>query len=52
MARDIQQSQTAEGRIPDVAPNFCYYYKDNMTWPGTYLMIADMLYKHMVILHR
>lgn len=41
---DIQQSQTAEGRIPDVAPNFWFYYKDNMTWPGTYLMIADMLY--------
>jgi alpha-L-rhamnosidase len=41
---DIQQSQTAEGSIPDVAPNFWYYYKDNMTWPGTYLMIANTLY--------
>lgn len=41
---DIQQSQTPEGSIPDVAPNFWYYYKDNMTWPGTYLMIANMLY--------
>jgi alpha-L-rhamnosidase len=41
---DIEQSQTAEGSIPDVAPSFWYYYKDNMTWPGTYLMIADMLY--------
>lgn len=51
---DIQQSQTAEGSIPDVAPSFWYYYKDNMTWPGTYLMIADMLvrqygdYQHLV----
>jgi alpha-L-rhamnosidase len=41
---DIEQSQTAEGRIPDVAPNFWFYYKDNMTWPGTYLMVANMLY--------
>jgi alpha-L-rhamnosidase len=41
---DIEQSQTAEGRIPDVAPNFWFYYKDNMTWPGTYLMAANMLY--------
>ena len=41
---DIEQSQTPEGSIPDVAPSFWYYYKDNVTWPGTYLMIADMLY--------
>lgn len=41
---DIEQSQKPEGSIPDVAPNFWYYYKDNMTWPGTYLMIADMVY--------
>lgn len=42
---DISQSQTAEGRIPDVAPNFWFYYKDNMTWAGAYLTIADMLYR-------
>jgi alpha-L-rhamnosidase len=41
---DIQESQTAEGSIPDVAPNFWYYYKDNMTWPGTYLTVSNMLY--------
>jgi alpha-L-rhamnosidase len=41
---DIEESQTPEGSIPDVAPNFWYYYKDNMTWPGTYLMIGNMLY--------
>lgn len=41
---DIEESQTAEGRIPDVAPNFWFYYKDNMTWPGTYLMVANTLY--------
>jgi alpha-L-rhamnosidase len=42
---DIEQSQTAEGAIPDVAPAYWNYYSDNMTWPGTYLLIADMLYR-------
>ena len=41
---DIEDSQTPEGSIPDVAPNFWYYYKDGVTWPGTYLQIAGMLY--------
>jgi alpha-L-rhamnosidase len=42
---DIEEAQTKEGSIPDVAPNFWYYYKDNMTWPGAFLTIADMLYR-------
>lgn len=42
---DIEASQTAAGSIPDVAPSFWYYYKDDVTWPGTYLTIADMLYR-------
>jgi alpha-L-rhamnosidase len=42
---DIRDSQTPEGSIPDVAPSFWFYYKDNMTWPGAYLTIADMLYR-------
>ncbi|MES2647025.1 MAG: glycoside hydrolase family 78 protein [Bacteroidota bacterium] len=41
---DIEEAQTPEGSIPDVAPNFWYYYKDGVTWPGTYLQIANMLY--------
>lgn len=41
---DIQQAQTKEGAIPDVAPAYWNYYSDNMTWPATYLLIADMLY--------
>lgn len=41
---DIQDAQTPEGSIPDVAPNFWYYYKDDITWPSTYLTVADMLY--------
>ena len=42
--QDIEDAQTAEGSIPDVAPNFWYYYKDDVTWPATYFTIADMLY--------
>jgi alpha-L-rhamnosidase len=42
---DIRLSQKEDGAIPDVAPAFWRYYSDNMTWPGTYLIIADMLYK-------
>jgi alpha-L-rhamnosidase len=41
---DIQQSQTEEGAIPDVAPAFWNYYSDNITWPGTYILLAQMLY--------
>ncbi|MCH5720211.1 alpha-L-rhamnosidase [Niabella hibiscisoli] len=40
---DIEESQTAEGAIPDVAPAYWNYYSDNVTWPGTYILVADML---------
>jgi len=42
---DIADAQKPDGSIPDVAPNFWFYYKDNMTWPGAYLTIANMLYR-------
>ncbi len=41
---DIQNTQKADGSICDVAPAYLKYYSDNMTWPGTYLLIANMLY--------
>jgi alpha-L-rhamnosidase len=41
---DIAQSQKADGAIPDVAPAYWNYYSDSMTWPGTYILVADMLY--------
>ncbi|WP_225444040.1 glycoside hydrolase family 78 protein [Echinicola arenosa] len=43
---DIRLSQKEDGSIPDVAPAYWRYYSDNMTWPGTYLMIANMLFDH------
>jgi len=41
---DIKNAQTIDGGIPDVAPAFWRYYGDNVTWPGTYITVADMLY--------
>ena len=41
---DIEESQKTGGAIPDVAPAYWNYYSDNMTWPGTYILVADMLY--------
>lgn len=41
---DIQEAQKPDGSIPDVAPAYWNYYSDNMTWPGTYILVADMLY--------
>jgi alpha-L-rhamnosidase len=42
---DIHESQKESGQLPDMSPAFYMtYYADNMTWPGTYLMVADMLY--------
>jgi len=41
---DIEQAQHENGSIPDVAPNYWQIYSDNMTWPGAYIIIANMLY--------
>ena len=42
---DIKYSQTQDGGLPDVAPAFWRYYGDNVTWPGTYITVGDMLYQ-------
>ena len=41
---DIHESQKADGSLPNVAPAYWNYYDDNMTWPGAYIIIANMLY--------
>ncbi|SFH24496.1 glycoside hydrolase family 78 protein [Pedobacter insulae] len=43
--QDIRNSQKEDGAIPDVAPAFWRYYSDNMSWPGTLLLVADMVYQ-------
>ncbi|MGM9475777.1 family 78 glycoside hydrolase catalytic domain [Pedobacter sp. GSP4] len=41
---DIRNAQKEDGAIPDVAPAFWRYYSDNMSWPGTIVLISEMLY--------
>ena len=41
---DIACAQREDGSIPDIAPNYWSLYRDNMTWPGTFIIIANMLY--------
>ena len=43
--QDIRNSQKEDGAIPDVAPAFWRYYSDNMSWPGTLLLVSEMVYK-------
>ncbi|PRY45541.1 alpha-L-rhamnosidase [Spirosoma oryzae] len=42
--QDIEDAQTDEGSIPDVAPSYWKLYTDNATWPAAYATIAAMLY--------
>ncbi len=42
---DIEEAQREDGSVPDVAPNYWSIYSDNMTWPGAYVIIANMLYE-------
>ena len=42
---DIAYSQKEDGSVSDVAPAFWRYYSDNMSWAGTFLMVAEMLYR-------
>lgn len=41
---DIDEAQTADGIIPDVAPAFWKYYIDDVAWPAAYFQVAEMLY--------
>jgi alpha-L-rhamnosidase len=41
---DIQDATDERGSIPDVAPSYWPTYSDNTTWPGSYIIIAGMLY--------
>ncbi len=42
--QDIEDSQTDEGSIPDVAPAFWNYYSDDVTWPAAFFFITNNLY--------
>lgn len=42
---DIRITQLDSGSVSDIAPSYWSSYTDNMTWPGTYLTVANMLYE-------
>ena len=42
--QDLADSQWENGSLPDVAPTYWRNYTDNMTWPGAFITVADMLY--------
>lgn len=42
---DIQITQLENGSVSDIAPSYWSHYTDNMTWPGTYLTVSNMLYE-------
>ena len=42
--QDLADSQWENGSLPDVAPAYWRNYTDNMTWPGAFITVADMLY--------
>ncbi|WP_223151555.1 glycoside hydrolase family 78 protein [Chitinophaga varians] len=43
--QDIEDAQTPEGSVPNVAPSYWRMYSDNMTWPAAYLIIANLMYE-------
>ena len=43
--QDLEDSQFENGALPDVAPAYWRNYTDNMTWPGAFITVADMLYR-------
>jgi alpha-L-rhamnosidase len=43
--QDIGDAQDAEGRISDVSPAYWPFYFDNVTWPSSFIMVADHVYE-------
>ena len=43
--QDLEDSQFENGSLPDVAPAYWRNYTDNMTWPGAFITVADMLWR-------
>ncbi|MBP5189684.1 MAG: family 78 glycoside hydrolase catalytic domain [Bacteroidales bacterium] len=42
--QDLADSQFDNGALPDVAPAYWRNYTDNITWPGAFITVADMLF--------
>ena len=41
---DIEDCQLESGSVCDVAPAYWPIYSNSMTWPGTFIAVADMIY--------
>lgn len=44
-AHDIQDAQLETGSVPDVAPTYWRMYNDNITWPGLFVRLPEMLFQ-------
>ena len=42
---DMYDAQLENGSIPDVAPSYWPFYSDNVTWPGSFIVIPEMLFE-------
>ena len=42
--QDLEDCQWSNGQLSDVAPAYWRNYTDNMTWPGAFITVANMLY--------
>jgi len=42
---DISDGQKTSGSISDVNPTYRKAYSDNVTWPSTFIMVPDVLYR-------
>lgn len=42
---DISDAQLPSGALPNLAPAFWKEYKDNVTWPSTYIHLASLMFE-------
>lgn len=42
---DIKETQKENGSISDVAPSYWKFYRDNVTWPSSFIIIPEILRK-------
>ncbi|RRB13679.1 family 78 glycoside hydrolase catalytic domain [Larkinella knui] len=42
---DIESAQKPDGGIPDIVPTYWKYATPSVTWPSTYVLVANMLYE-------
>lgn len=43
--QDIEESMDGEGRINNIAPAYWLFYHDDVVWPASFFLVADMLHR-------